>query len=863
MRPPKYAIKFLRWFCREDYVEEIEGDLVEMFRKDVAESPRRAGWKFSWRVLKYFRPDFMKAFRFKKPTIHTSMIQHLLLIAFRNFLRHKRIFVINLVGLTAGLTSVLLIYLWVQDELSIDQFHESRDRLFQVKQNSPGPDRTVETHSSNSVLLPAVLEAEMAEVEFVVPMRPVPAATVAVGAERVHATGAFAGKDFFKAFSFPVIHGDINSALEGKYNMAISSELAVRLFGSVVNCIGKPINWDLQRFGGDYVISAVFEKPANTSETFDFLVTHEMFLEKNPMDVSWDSNPILVNLTLHADADPDVFSAKLNRLYKMKRPREEDWSGAWMFVQRYSDTYLYNRFENGKATGGRIDYVILFSIVAAFILAIACINFMNLSTARAQSRMKEIGIKKGFGVQRGALISQHLGESMVMSMLAFALSIIIVFISLPEFNVISGKHLTLDDGWKLLTGAFIITLLTGLLAGSYPAFYLSGFKPVQILKGKFFSSKRELFVRRALVIFQFGISIVLIVGVVVVYRQLQLIQSWDLGYHKDNVVLIRKQGELNQHLDSFLERAKQISGVLAASSTGASITNNMGLSWGHQWEGQAPGEDQLEFSGATINFDLFEALGIEVKQGRSFSKTHGDDHTRVILNETAVKKMGMVNPVGKWIELFGTRREIIGVVKDYYSQPLYTSLKPQFHLLGGNYTNTIVIKIASGTEVSTLESIKKLFKNFNPAMPFEFTFLDDEYQALYFSEQRISTLAQYFAVVAIVLSCLGLFGLAAFSAERRTKEISIRKVLGCTEGTIIRMLTLEFTLMVIIAAAISLPLSWVLSEKWLSTFAYRSTLSVWLFGMTGVLTLMIAFLTVAMQAIRTARINPATSLKTD
>jgi putative ABC transport system permease protein len=524
---------------------------------------------------------------------------------------------------------------------------------------------------------------------------------------------------------------------------------------------------------------------------------------------------------------------------------------------------LHNRFENGKLAGGRIDYVILFSIVAIFILVIACINFMNLSTARAQSRLKEIGIKKGIGVLRRTLIFQHLGESIVMSLCALLISIVAVVLTLPEFNTVSGKQLTLYNSWDLLSGAFVISLITGLISGSYPAFYLSGFKPVDILKSRFTSSKPEVFVRRGLVVFQFAISIVLIVGVVVVYRQLKFIQSWDLGFHKENVVLIKRQGELNNRLDAFLERASQLSGIVAASSTGASITNNTGGSWGHTWEGQTPGTEEFEFSGATINYGLIEALGIEMKYGRSFSKKYANEEQKVVLNETAIKRMGLTDPVGKWMELWGTKREIIGVVKDYHFQSLYSNVKPQFLLINPQFTSTIVLKLQPGSEVSALENIKSLFKEFNPAMPFEFTFLDDEYQALYFSEQRISVLAQYFAIVAIVLSCLGLFGLATFSAERRSKEISIRKVLGCSAWKIMRMLTLEFSLMVLVAAAVALPIAWFYSDEWLRTFAYRTELPLWLFAATGVTVLVISILTVGMQAIKTARINPAVSLKTE
>lgn len=860
MHPPKSILRFLRWFCREDYIDEIEGDLVEIFEKKSITDPRKAKWNFAWQVIKHFRPAFMKSFHSRRPLINTIMLQHILLISFRNFLRNKQVFLINLLGLAAGLTSVLLIYLWVQDEMSVDQFHENKERLFQVRRHTPGPDNTFETHESNSVLLPDALKADITGVEYVIPMRTTPVAVVSTGKDKVQATGAFAGEDFFKAFSFPIVQGDVNSALASKYNIAISTDLAVRLFGSPNDCIGKAVHWDLQRFGGDFVVSAVFEKPVHSSEPFDFLVAHEMFLERNPMDVNWDSNPITVNIMLRNDVRVADFEEKLQQLYVSKKFVDEKPNGSKMFIQKYADLYLHNRYENAVLVGGRIDYVMLFSVVAAFILVIACINFTNLSTARAQSRMKEVGVKKGMGAQRVSLIFQHLGESTIIAIFALLVSILAVILLLPEFNEISGKQLVLRDSGRLIVSAFVIAAITGLVAGSYPALYLSGFKPVDILKGKLSSSKHEAFIRKGLVVCQFGISIVLVIGVVVVYRQLDYIQSRDLGYHKENVVLIRKQGELNNRLDDFLARARQTTGVIAASSVGSSITNNQNSSWGHTWEGQTPGGEEVEFAGITINYDYIEALGIEMALGRSFSSKFADEESKVIINETAMKTMGMTNPIGKWLELFGTKREIVGVVKDYHFQSMYSRLKPQFMAISSRHTNTILLKI---NDPSVIENIRTLVKEFDPNLAFDFTFLDDEYQALYSSEQRVSKLARYFAVVAIVLSCLGLFGLAAFSAARRTREISIRKVLGCSEWMIMKMLTSEFVLMVLIASLIALPLSSYLGEKWLSEFAYRTDLPAWLLAVAAIGTLSLALITVGMHTIKAARINPAANLKTE
>jgi ABC-type antimicrobial peptide transport system permease subunit len=860
--PPRKALKFLRWFCREDCIEEIEGDLTEVFEKQYEESPSKARMKFTWSVIKYFRPEFIKSFKRSYHPNPISMFHHNFLITYRNFLRYKSSFFINLIGLSTGLASVLLIYLWVHDELSFDKFHEKDNRLFQVLRNTPGPSNTIETHGSNSTLLPSALVSEMPDVEYVVPMRSAPPGIVSAGKERVKATGMFAGKDFFKVFSYNIIQGNRDHVLDDKYGMIISDELGVKLFGSLEGSLGKTIIWDLDNFGGTYVVSGVFEKShQNSSEKFDFLVTHEAFLEKNKMDASWDSNPISVCLTLKPDVNVDEFNRKINIFYQSKRKADPNWITDSMFLQPYSDRYLYNHFENGKQAGGRIDYVVLFSIIALFILAIACINFMNLSTARASRRLKEVGVKKAIGVLRKTLIAQHLGESMMMATLALITGVIFVFLLLPEFNLITGKHLTLGFDWKLLYGALTITFFTGLISGGYPAFYLSGFRPVEVLKNKLSTSMGELWVRKGLVIFQFSISILLIVAVVIIYLQLNFVQSKNLGYKKDNVITFERQGNLNSGLESFLSEVKNIDGVINASSVSGSVTNINSTSWGHTWEGQLVDAPVIEFTGVNVNYDFIETLSIEMMKGRSFSKDFGSEESKVILNEAAVAAMQLADPIGKWIQLFEMKREIIGVVKDFHFQSMYEEIKPIFILCNPKYTNTVIVKIQSHTSRTTISKLEDLYHRHNPGIAFEIQFLDDEYQALYVAEQRVASLSKYFAIIAIVISCLGLFGLAAFTAERRTKEIGIRKILGCSELRIIRMLSADFTMMVLIAIIIALPVSYLIAKYWLEGFAYRVDLEWWFFIGAGLMALVIAWFTVGMQTIKAARINPALTLK--
>jgi ABC-type antimicrobial peptide transport system permease subunit len=486
---------------------------------------------------------------------------------------------------------------------------------------------------------------------------------------------------------------------------------------------------------------------------------------------------------------------------------------------------------------------------------------MNLSTARASRRLKEVGVKKAIGVLRKTLIVQHLGESMMMAMLALITGVVIVFLLLPKFNLITGKQLILGFDWNLLYGSLIITFFTGMISGGYPAFYLSGFRPVDVLKNKLSTSMGELWVRKGLVIFQFSISILLIVAVVIIYLQMNFVQSKNLGYKKDNVITFERQGKLNSSLESFLSEVKNINGVINASSVSGSVTNINSTSWGHTWEGQLPDVPEVEFFGVNVNYDFIETLSIEMIKGRSFSNDFGTEESKVILNETAVAAMQLADPIGKWIQLFGMKREIIGVVKDFHFQSMYEEIKPIFMTCNPTHTNTVIVKIQSEASVTTISKLKDLYHRHNPGVVFEFQFLDNEYQALYVAEQRVASLSKYFAVIAIVTSCLGLFGLAAFTAERRTKEIGIRKILGCSELRIIRMLSADFTGMVVIAIIIALPVSYFVAKYWLEGFAYRVELEWWFFIGAGLVALLIAWFTVGMQTIKAARINPAKTLK--
>jgi ABC-type antimicrobial peptide transport system permease subunit len=489
---------------------------------------------------------------------------------------------------------------------------------------------------------------------------------------------------------------------------------------------------------------------------------------------------------------------------------------------------------------------------------------MNLSTARASRKAKEVGIKKSVGAQRGSLIFQYLSESILTSFMAFIVAWLVVWMFLPQFNLITGKKITLAlSDWELILVFLGITILTGLIAGSYPALYLSGFKPAAVLKGEMKGSIGELWARKGLVVFQFFLSVVLIVSVLVIYKQIQFVQTKNLGYKKDHLIQFPMEGKTKTNLQTFLTELRRIPGVVNASSTGHSFLGRNNNTSGLQWPGKNP-DDLILFENVGVNYGLLETLGVELADGRFFSEEYGNDTTKIIFNETAVRIMNLKNPVGQKIKLWDQYDlEIVGVVKDFHFQSLHDAVNPLFFRLAPDNTWTIMIRLEGGKEKETLAKLTDFYRTFNPGFTFDYRFQDQEYAEQYESEQRVATLAGYFASMAIVISCLGLFGLATFTAERRLKEIGIRKALGSSSANIVLLLSGDFTKMVLLSIFIGLPVSYFLLDHWLQRFAFHVPLEAWYFVAAGLIALIIAWLTVASQAIKAAGVNPVKCLRTE
>jgi putative ABC transport system permease protein len=787
-----------------------------------------------------------------------TMLRHHILLIFRNAKRFKTTFFINLIGLSTGLACALLIYLWVTDEMAVDKFHEHDSRLFQVME-SQQHSGSIRVTNSTPWLLSEALEEAFPEIAYAVVATPTywyGGQTLSVNNNAVKANGKYASRDFFNVFSYQLIHGNREQVLSDKRSMVISRKLALKLFNTTDDVIGKTV--ELQH-SDLYKVTGVFEDLAgNTSEYFDFVLPSSILTEGDEGRTNWGNSGPDTFIVLQEGSRAEEVEKKIADIIKTKTEQKH----RTLFLTKFSDTYLFGNYENGVQSGGRIEYARLFSLIAIFILLIACVNFMNLSTAKATRRIKEVGIKKAMGAGRRNLIYQYLGESLLMVFLSIALALLIVDLFLPQFNEITQKNLALEFDQNLFLSLLTILLVTGLIAGSYPALYLSGFHPASVLKGKLTTTFGELWARKGLVVFQFTVSVILIVSVLVIYKQVVFVQGKNLGYDKDNVIYFPLEGKVKTSLDAFLTELKQVPGVIEASSIGQSMIGD-GNTTDIDWEGKDP-DQRIPFAVRPVNYDVIEMLDLKMAEGRSFSREFGSDTSAVIINEAGIEVMGLSDPIGKVISLgSGVDLKIIGVAKNFHFESLRSGVSPLLFALKPQYTEKIIVRIRDGHESTTLREIQNFYQQYNAGFSFDYRFLDEDYQAQYGAEMRVLILSRYFAAVAILISCLGLFGLAAFTAERRRKEIGIRKVLGSGEWGIVYLLSGDFSKLVLLAVVIASPISYVLTKQWLDNFAFRISVEWWFFAGAGLVALSIAWLTVGAQAVRASRINPTQCLRNE
>jgi putative ABC transport system permease protein len=790
------------------------------------------------------------------------MFKNYLVTAWRNTIRNRTFSILNMLGLALGLTCSLLIFLWVKDERETDNYHQHAPFIYNVYE-SVFSEGKLETRRSTPGRLARELKRKIQEIQYATGFHEPQQSLFEADNKIMKWTGNCADSDFFKMFSYPIIEGTSNSALNGPDDIAISRRMADVFFGSPQAAYGKLIRYENYR---DFKISAVFENlPRNSSQKFDFICNWDYLLDTVSWLKEWIYRGAITYVQLQPQADPVRVESKI-RNFLTDYLKGQDGAGFHLELgmQRLNEIYLNGNFKDGKPDGGRIEYVRLFSVIAVFVLLIACINFMNLATARSVKRAKEIGVRKTVGAGRWSLIAQFIGEAMLLTVLAVLVAFALVILILPAFNQLTEKQIVLPLSskyfWIIVSG---LTLMTGLIAGSYPALYLSSFRPIKVLKGSVKFSDSALLFRKGLVTFQFVLSIALIIGTIVIMKQVNYLQTKDLGFNKENLIYIPFQGEMAHNFNVFKQEISAMPGIQAVTRTDQPPTSTGAHAYDMQWAGMAPNTKTVVIH-VTVGYGFLKIMNLRLLEGRDFSPDYPTDTLGYIINETALKLIGYKDPIGKPLSIFKTNGHIVGVIKDFHFKSLHDPIEPLLinlneHIDWGN----ALVKTEAGKTREAISSLEKVWSRMEPKFPFEYNFVDEDYKRLYDNEQTISKLSNGFAFLAIFISCLGLLGLTIFTAEQRKKEIGIRKVIGAGTRDIVLMLSGDIIKIVLLSLLIATPLAWLATNYWLKDYAYRTPVSWWIFIMAGSAALVIALSTISFQAFKSARENPVNSLRSE
>ncbi len=791
------------------------------------------------------------------------MFRNYLKTAWRNLVRNKAFSFINIFGLALGLACSLMIFLWIRDEKSVDSFHTNAKQLFQVYERSSYDGKVTASYPTQG-LLAEELKRTVPGIQyasgFEYAAAPEASNTFRVGDKIAKRNGMFAGGDFFSMFSFPLIEGNAKTAILNPSSIAISKSMADVFFESPAQAVGKIIRFDDKE---DLQVTAVFaDIPANSSLQFDFLRSWTDFVKQNDWVHNWGNTSPQTFIQLSREASPEKVEAAIKDFIYRYKPKADGMKTA-LALQPFADRYLHSSFKDGYIDGGRIEYVHLFSIIAVFVLLIACINFMNLVTAGSVHRAREVGVRKVIGAVRASLIVQFIGEAILATLLAIGIALVFVGFSLPAFNQLTGKQLQLaiNDPFFWLTAGGLL-LLTALIAGSYPAFFMSSLKPVHVLKGDLkFSWSNRLF-RKGLVVFQFTLSIVLITATIVIYRQMNYVQHKNLGYNRDNLLYLPLEGGLIGKYNVFKDEALAHTDIVDVSKMRNSPTVIEHHTGSISWPGKPPNL-VVDFADGVVGYDFVKTMQLQMASGRDFDRAYADTAS-YLLNETAVNKIGLKDPVGKRISWGNHEGTIIGVIKDFHFNSLHETIEPLIVRLDEHWSwGTILVRIKAGKTQEAIASLQKICKELNPDFPFTYQFSDLEYARLYRSEQVVSKLSNGFAFLAIFISGLGLLGLAMFTVGQRSKEMGVRKVLGASSRNIIALLSVNFLKPVAVAFVIAFPLAWYATDKWLDSFQYRITISWWMFAAAGLIAVIVALFAISFQSIRAAMANPVKSLRSE
>jgi putative ABC transport system permease protein len=787
------------------------------------------------------------------------MLKSYFLVMLRNLRKNSIYSFINIAGLSIGILCSLLILLWVFDELSYDRFHPKADRLYQVWVNAKFDGKV---HSWTSVPLPTYegLKTEHSGLVNTVVADWGGDRLLTVGEKKINKKSHYVSEEFLTMFQFPLLRGEAATILNDPTSIVISESTAKALFGD-----SDPMNQVIRIDNTDdvKVTGILKDVPSNSSFEFDVLLPWKLN-EKHEwvknQKTNWGNYSFQVFAELNNASSKEAVEKKIHDL--LTRHGETDIPHD-LFLHPLTRWRLYSNFENGKEAGGMIQYVRLFSIIAVFILIIACINFMNLATARSEKRAREVGIRKSVGSRRGELITQFIGESVFISFLACAIAVLMAVLLLPFYNDLVGKQLHIEflkaPFWVFTIG---LVLFTGVISGSYPAFYLSSFQPVKVLKGKVQVGKSASAPRKILVTLQFGFSILLIIGTLVIYSQIQFVKNRDLGYDQENLITIDNTTEIANNYKVIKQELLQSGVVSSVTRSNSPITNiysNNFLGW--------PGKpESLRVIFATIatEYDYAKTMGIKILDGRDFSEDFKSDTGAIIVNKAGLEVMGLKDPIGQKLDFWGGKRELIGIVDNVLMGSPYQPVGPMLMILQPDWISAITVRLEKTKDLqASLKKVESVFKKYNPAYPFEYAFADVEFAKKFKTINMTSQLASLFAILTMVITGLGLFGLAAFTAEQRTKEIGIRKVLGASVSGLVAMISKDFSILVLVAFGISSPLAWWLLNLFLEQYTYRITIPWWIFPVTGIISLLFAMIIVSTQALRAAQSNPVNSLRNE
>ncbi len=776
-------------------------------------------------------------------------------IFFRNLRRRRGYSVINVGGLAVGMAAAMMIFVWIQHEWSYDRFHAKEKQIYGVWNRSVF-DGSLQCWNWTPRIMGPTLKEDYPEIVAMTRMS-VRDFLYGMGDKKINISTGYTDPDFLTMFDFPLLRGNKETALNDPYSVILTEATAERLFGND-DPMGKTVLINNQH---SVTVTGVMKNlPGNTIFRFEALVPAPFMKVTNWYDENWLNNSLLTYVELQPNAHPEKVNQAIRNITKEHTDHREQIE---VFLYPLNRQHLYAEFENGIPTGGLIDTLRIFALVAISILLIACINFMNLSTARSEKRAKETGVRKVLGGKRSSLIGQFLGESTLTALIAGAAALLLVVLMLPAYNDLMGISMTLglDNIWFWLAFAGFV-FVTGLLAGSYPAFYLSSFLPVKVLKGMFRKEHALVSSRKVLVIVQFTVACFLIVATLVIHRQIRYAQDRGTGYDKEQLIYCSLGGDITKNYELIKQDLLHSGAAVSVTKTYSPMTANFGNTWSFEWKGKNP-EEKVMVNQFHVDADWAKTVGVTIIEGRDIDiYTYPTDSSAILLNETLVKLMNIDHPVGEVVKAQNRDWHVVGVIKDFILDSPYESVRPMYVGGPGGWFSTVHIRLNGANKTSdNLARAEDVFKKYNPAYPFEYTFVDESYARKFVEEQRTGTLASWFAVLTIFISCLGLFALAAYMAESRKKEIGIRKVLGASVGEIVSLLSKEFLLLVLISFIIASPAAWWAMNKWLNIYTYRTDIPWWVFVAVGLMSAFVALMAVSWQAVKAATADPVKSIK--